>query len=83
MTPTAAGPFSFDMQIASDDTGENPYNAHIVGTAPAAGGGGDDGQDDGGCSTGTSKRPWLMLATLASLLAVGIRLRRAMLSLRA
>lgn len=32
ITPTTEGAFDFDMQIASDDGDENPYNVHIVGT---------------------------------------------------
>ena len=32
ITPTTEGAFSFDMQTASDDGDENPYDVHIVGT---------------------------------------------------
>ncbi|MBP9893409.1 MAG: hypothetical protein KBG84_16010 [Planctomycetes bacterium] len=74
ITPTAAGPFSFDMQIASDDTGENPCDVHIVGTAPAAGGGNDGNDSDEGCTTGaTSGYP---VALAAALLLLAARRRR-------
>ncbi|KAA0208165.1 hypothetical protein EDM80_15525 [bacterium] len=32
IAPAAEGAFSFDMQIASDDADEDPYDVHIVGT---------------------------------------------------
>ncbi|MBK9974900.1 MAG: hypothetical protein IPP14_09010 [Planctomycetes bacterium] len=73
ITPTAEGPFSFDMQIASDDPGENPYDAHIVGAAPRGSGGGDGG-DDEGCTTGTRRGVPVMFA-LALLLFVAARRR--------
>jgi MYXO-CTERM domain-containing protein len=74
ITPTAASPFSFDMQIASDDTGENPYDVHIVGTALAAGGGNDDNDSDEGCTTGAT--PGYPVALAAALLLLAARRRR-------
>ncbi|CAG0977955.1 hypothetical protein PLCT2_01736 [Planctomycetaceae bacterium] len=74
-TPTAEGAFSFDMQIASDDADENPYNVHIVGTATrASGGNNDNGDDEAGCTTGaTAGYP---VAIAAALLLLAVRRRR-------
>ncbi len=74
ITPTAEGAFSFDMQIASDDADENPYNVHIVGTATKAGGSNDGDDDESGCTTGaTSGYP---VALAAALLLLAARRRR-------
>ncbi|MBP9893410.1 MAG: hypothetical protein KBG84_16015, partial [Planctomycetes bacterium] len=67
ITPTAEGAFSFDMQIASDDADENPYNVHIVGAATRASGGGNDNDNDESCTTGEG-------AGFAGLLLVGVML---------
>lgn len=69
ITPTAAGSFSFDMQIANDDPTNNPYTITVVGTAPASSSGGDD--DDESCSTGTgSNLAWLALLGVVAVLGV-------------
>lgn len=81
ITPVAAGSFSLDFAIASDDADENPYTVTVVGTATAAqsggggGGGGDD--DDASCSTGTtSGLGWLAL--IAAIATLAARTRRAL-----
>ena len=76
ITPSAAGPFSFDLQIASDDTGKNPYNVHIVGNATRASGGNNGDDDESGCTTGDQRAiAWLVL-TVFTLLAALKRHRR-------
>lgn len=76
ITPVAAGSFSLDCAIASDDADENPYTITVVGMAPAApsGGGGDSVDDDDGCSTGPGRGVPVMFA-LALLLFVAARRR--------
>jgi len=73
ITPTAAGSFSLDMAISSDDADENPYNVHIVGAAPAGGGNGKV-DDKGGCSTGADSS-WLWLVPTFTLSVVLLRRR--------
>ncbi|CAG0977976.1 hypothetical protein PLCT2_01737 [Planctomycetaceae bacterium] len=78
ITPTAEGAFSFDMQIASDDGDENPYNAHIVGTAKPASSGGNDNDDEEGCTTGEGTSfAGLLLVAIALLAARRVRRLRA------
>ncbi len=79
ITPAAAGSFSFDMAITSDDADENPYNVHVVGNAASSGSSSGDDDDDEGCSTGEgASSVWLLLLGVALLAAWrGRRLRAA------
>ena len=77
ITPTAEGAFNFDMQIASDDADENPYDVHIVGTAPKAGGT-NDGDNDEGCTKSHQRGyAWIVSGALVLLAALRRVRRRA------
>lgn len=81
--PTAAGPFSFDLEIPNNSPGTPLYVAHFVDTAPVppppggGGGGGGGGGDDEACSTGHGKGPWLALIAALAACTLALRSRAA------
>ena len=78
INPTADGPFSVGISIASDDADENPYDITATGTAQTSvSGGGGGGGGGGGCAGGSGNLPLFALLLLAATVGLAWRRRRA------
>lgn len=80
VTPLAAGTFSFQFEIESNDPGVPLFEYTITGTASnsgGGGGGGGGGGDDEACSTGHGKGPWLGLLAALAACVLALRARAA------
>lgn len=82
IVPTAAGPYSFDLEIPNNSPATPTYVVHFVDVVPAPpppppAGKKDGGGDDEGCSTGQGSATWLALLAALACITVTARLRRA------
>ncbi|MCC7510602.1 MAG: tandem-95 repeat protein [Planctomycetes bacterium] len=78
VTVLAAGPFSFDMDIQSDDGDTPSFVILVSGVASSSGGGGGGGGgDDSNCSTGSGHSGWPALLAALGMLALAVRVRRS------
>lgn len=79
--PTAAGPFSFDLEIPNNSPATPLYVAHFVDAIPTpppgSGNGGGGGGDDEGCSTGHGRGSWLCLLAALATCMLALRTRVA------
>jgi hypothetical protein len=73
VSPIAAGAFSFDLTIASNDPVDDPFVFTVAGNTGT--GSSDEDDDDGGCSTGARDSHLLLVLLLALTLAAALRLR--------
>lgn len=77
VNPTADGPFSFTIAIASNDADENPYDVTATGTSQTSVSGGGGGGGGGGCASGNGNLPLIALLMLAATAGLAWRRRRA------
>jgi len=76
-TPTAAGVFTFTIQVADSAAGTDTqlYNVTVTSSGGGSGTIGGGGGGGGGCSVDGHLAPWMMLAAAMALLAVTLRRR--------
>ncbi|MBP9892303.1 MAG: putative Ig domain-containing protein [Planctomycetes bacterium] len=76
-TPTAAGVFTFTVQVADSAAATDTQLFNVTVTSSSGGGTiGGGGGGGGGCSADANNAPWFALAALAGILLVAVRRRR-------
>ncbi|CAG0972672.1 hypothetical protein PLCT2_01444 [Planctomycetaceae bacterium] len=76
-TPTAAGVFTFTIQVADSAAATDTQLYNVTVTSSSGGGTiGGGGGGGGGCTAETNNAPWFALAAVAGILLVAVRRRR-------
>ncbi|CAG0965474.1 hypothetical protein PLCT2_01009 [Planctomycetaceae bacterium] len=76
-TPTAAGVFTFTVQVADSAAATDTQLFNVTVTSSSGGGTiGGGGGGGGGCSADANNAPWFALAAIAGILLVAVRRRR-------
>jgi uncharacterized membrane protein len=75
-TPTAAGVFTFTVQVADSAAGTDTQLYNVTVTSGSSGGPIGGGGGGGGCSADANNAPWFALAAVAGILLVAVRRRR-------
>jgi hypothetical protein len=75
-TPTAAGVFTFTIQVADSAAATDTQLFNVTVTSSTGGTIGGGGGGGGGCSADANNAPWLVLAAVAGILLVAVRRRR-------
>lgn len=77
VTVLAAGPFSFDLDIQSNDADTPSFVVLVSGVASSGSGGGSGNGDDSNCSTGSGHNGWPALLATLGILLLALRTRRS------